>query len=83
MVADCFGRTVLSDLIAFGNTLFICSDRIKHRRIGVTPSYCQGDYGTGTTTKIYYVPVWANLENGSLDRCFLTRGSVTEARITV
>ena len=35
--------------------------------LGVTPSYYQGDYGTGTTTKIYYVPIWANFESGNLD----------------
>jgi len=34
--------------------------------LGVTPSYYEGDYGTTTTTKIFYLPVWAKLQAGDL-----------------
>ena len=34
--------------------------------LGVTPAYYEGDYGTATTTKIYYLPVWAKYRNGNL-----------------
>lgn len=34
--------------------------------LGVQPSYFEGDYGTGTTTKITYVPVYAKYKTGNV-----------------
>ncbi|MHB8534169.1 MAG: hypothetical protein ACYDBW_01835 [Sulfuricaulis sp.] len=34
--------------------------------LGVQPSYFEGDYGTSTTTKIFYVPVYAKYKTGNL-----------------
>lgn len=34
--------------------------------LGIQPSYFTGDYGTGTTTKITYVPVYAKYKTGNL-----------------
>ncbi len=34
--------------------------------VGITPSYYEGNYGTSTTTKIYYLPVWAKFKAGNI-----------------
>ena len=42
------------------------ADQNTSLSLGVQPAYFTGDYGTGTTTKITYVPVYAKYKTGNL-----------------
>lgn len=59
-------RTALvAALIAAGATGTVCADdRAATVTVGMTPAYYEGDYGTSTTTKIYYLPFWAKYKAG-------------------
>lgn len=54
-------------LLAIGITVPAwAAERSSTLTLGVQPAYFTGDYGTGTTTKITYVPVYAKYKTGNL-----------------